>query len=101
MASDTVNLEDLKAEVEALANKIKEMKQGSGPVDKDAIGTAVKDMLAAKQKYADNNNGIGVDGKPYEPPMTKAEKKAKAKAEKGPAKAVCACCGFAWTTSVV
>jgi hypothetical protein len=38
--------------------------------------------LAAKQLYADNNGGIGVDGTPYEPPLTKAQKKAKAKAEK-------------------
>lgn len=85
--SDTVNLEELKKEVESLAMKVKDLKAGSS-VDKDAVGGAVKELLEAKQKYADNNNGIGVDGKPYEPPMSKAEKKAKAKAEKGPAKQV-------------
>ena len=42
----------------------------------------MKELLAAKQVYADANGGIGVDGKPYEPPMTKAEKKVKVKAEK-------------------
>jgi len=83
----SVNLEELKKEVEALANKVKDLKAGSA-ADKDAVGAAVQEMLAAKQKYADNNDGIGVDGKPYEPTMTKAEKKAKSKAEKGPAKAV-------------
>ena len=83
-SSDTVNLDALKQEVEALADKVKELKAAS-PVDKDAIGATVQNLLAAKQKYADNNNGIGVDGKPYEPPMSKAEKKAKAKAEKAEA----------------
>lgn len=87
MASDSANLEELKKEVETLANKITELKKAS-PVDKDTIGAAVQQLLAAKKLYADNNDGIGVDGKPYEQPMTKAEKKAKAKAEKGPAKAV-------------
>lgn len=84
----SVNLEELKKEVQVLAENVTELK-ASG--DKDAIGAAVAQLLAAKQTYADNNNGIGVDGKPYEPPMSKAEKKAKAKAEKqGPAKAVSA-----------
>jgi hypothetical protein len=91
MASDQVNLEALKQEVELLGDKVNELKTAS-PVDKDAIGASVAQLLAAKQKYADNNNGIGVDGEPYEAPMSKAEKKAKAKAEKkaaaaaGPAK---------------
>ena len=80
-SSDTVNLDALKQQVEALAEKVKELKEAN-PVDKDAIGATVKELLAAKQQYADNNNGIGVDGKPFEPPLTKAEKKAKAKAEK-------------------
>jgi hypothetical protein len=83
-SSDTVNLDALKQEVEALADKVKELKAAS-PVDKDAIGATVQNLLAAKQKYADNNNGIGVDGKPFEAPLTKAAKKAKAKAEKAEA----------------
>lgn len=88
-SSDTVNLDALKQQVEALADTVKELKEAD-PVDKDAIGATVKELLAAKQQYADNNNGIGVDGKQFEPPLTKAEKKAKAKAEKaaGPAKQV-------------
>ena len=89
-----VELEKLKADIAQMGNKIKELKLAA-PVDKDAIGAAVKEMLDAKKLYADNNNGIDVDGKPYEEPLTNAQKKAKAKAEKaakkgaGPAKPVC------------
>jgi hypothetical protein len=83
-SSDTVNLDALKQEVEALADKVKELKAAS-PLDKDAIGATVQNLLAAKQTYADNNNGIGVDGKPFEAPLTKVAKKAKAKAEKADA----------------
>lgn len=83
-----VDLDELKEEVTALGEKVKALKDAG---EKDAIGPAVEALLAAKQLYADNNNGIGVDGNPYEPPLTKAQKKAKAKAEKaaaGPAKPV-------------
>lgn len=92
--SDAVDLEKLKQEVTQIGDRIKELKSAS-EVDKDAIGAAVKDLLAAKKKYADNNNGIGVDGKPYEEPLSKAEKKKRAKAEKGagPAKEVSRCMG--------
>mmetsp|Transcript_26834 Transcript_26834/g.39710 ORF Transcript_26834/g.39710 Transcript_26834/m.39710 type:complete len:877 (-) Transcript_26834:144-2774(-) len=81
------SLEVLKEKVLTCGETVKNLKDGG---DKAAIAAAVKDLLAAKQEYADNNNGIGVDGKPYEPPMTKAEKKAKERAVKaaaaGPAK---------------
>ena len=76
----SVDLEKLKAEITALGENIKQLKSSSG--DKEAVDAAVKALLAAKKTYADNNNGIGVDGKPYEEPLSKAEKKAKAKAEK-------------------
>mmetsp|Transcript_26176 Transcript_26176/g.36674 ORF Transcript_26176/g.36674 Transcript_26176/m.36674 type:complete len:883 (+) Transcript_26176:45-2693(+) len=82
-----VDLEKLKAEVEALGEKVQSLKSAG---DKDAIPGAVKELLEAKKKYADNNNGIGVDGKPYEEPLTKAQKKAKAKAEKAAAAAAAA-----------
>jgi len=85
-----VELDKLKTEIESIGEKIKALKAAE-TVDKDAIGVALKDLLEKKKLYADNNNGIGADGKPYEEPMTKAQKKAKAKAEKaaaaaGPAK---------------
>jgi hypothetical protein len=88
-----VDLNQLKTDIEALGEKGKELKTSGG--DKDAIGAAVAEMLAKKKEYADNNNGIGFDGNPYEEPLSKAQKKAKAKAEKdadeaaaGPAKQV-------------
>ena len=77
MASDD-DLSKLKAEIDALAGRIEELKASGG--DKDAIGSAVASLLAAKQNYADQNNGIGVDGQPYRPPMSKKEKKAQEKA---------------------
>ena len=84
-----VELDKLKEEITALGDKIKALKSASA-VDNDAVAALVKELLAAKKLYADNNNGIGVDGKPYQEPLTKAQKKAKAKAEKesGPAKQV-------------
>jgi hypothetical protein len=81
----SANLESLKTEIEAIGEKIKTLKTASG--DKDEIATAIQDLLNAKKSYADNNNGIGFDGKPYEEPMSKAQKKAKAKAEKDAAAA--------------
>jgi hypothetical protein len=76
----TINLETLAAEIGTLADKIKTLK--SEGADATSIKACVDALLAAKQLYAENNGGIGVDGIPYEPPLTKAQKKAKAKAEK-------------------
>lgn len=76
MSSD--NLDELRSNVEIIAAKIVNLKQAD-PVDKDAIGAAVKDLLDAKRKFAESNGGIGVDGKPFEEPLSKADKK---KAEK-------------------
>jgi WHEP-TRS domain len=74
-------LKDIEAVITALGDKIKSLK-ASGTPDKDVVDSAIKDLLAAKRKYAENNNGIGVDGKPFEEPLTKAQQKAKAKAGK-------------------
>jgi hypothetical protein len=84
MAED---LEQLKLQVETLATKVSNLK-GEG-ADKDVIGAAVQELLAAKKKYAENNNGIGVDGKQYVE-MSKSEKKKKGAAAEaaGPAKPV-------------
>jgi hypothetical protein len=86
-----VELEQLKEQIDAVGEKINTLKTAEGVVDKAAIGAAVKDLLDLKKQYAEGNNGIGVDGKPFEAPMSKAEKKAKEKADKagaGPAKQV-------------
>ncbi len=84
--TEEVNLDDLRAKVQSIADKITELKKAN-PVDKDAIGASVKELLDAKRTFAQSNNGIGVDGKPWEEPMSKAEKKKKAKAEKAAAAA--------------
>lgn len=57
------NIEGLRAKVSEYAEKVKSLKSAS-PQDKEAIGAAVKELLAAKQSFADANGGIGVDGKP-------------------------------------
>ncbi len=75
------SIEELKAKVDDLAQKVTDLKK-STPVDKDAIGVTVKALLDAKRTYAENNNGIGVDGKPWEEPLSKAEKKKRDKAKK-------------------
>ena len=85
----SVNLEELRAKVQTIADKITELKKAN-PVDKDAIGASVKELLDAKRTFAENNNGIGIDGKPWEEPMSKADKKKKAKAEKAAAAAAAA-----------
>lgn len=77
-----VNLEELKTSISTLSEKIVSLKKDGGVDIKDTIATTVTELLEAKKLYADSNGGIGVDGKPYEAPMTKAEKKAKIKAEK-------------------
>jgi SMC interacting uncharacterized protein involved in chromosome segregation len=76
----TAELETLKTQIDSIGDKIKELKGANA--EKTEIDNAVKELNEAKKKFADQNNGMGVDGKPYEPPMSKAEKKAKAKAEK-------------------
>ena len=71
-----VNLDELKGEILTIGETIKALKSTT-PIDKDAIGAAVTSLLAAKQLYADHNNGIGVDGQPFvkDPPSKKDKKK--------------------------
>jgi hypothetical protein len=72
-------MEKLKEKITALGDKIKALKSTSAAeVDKEAIGAAVQELLDLKGHYAALNNGIGVDGKPYEDPSKKKKK------EKGP-----------------
>ncbi len=78
VATPTVDLTDLSTRITTLGESIKQLKSTAEP-DKDAISTAVTALLDAKRTYAKNNGGIGVDGKPWEEPMTKSQKK---KAEK-------------------
>ena len=78
--------EELKKAIDSIAEKINELKKAS-PVNKVAIGAAVKELLDAKRSYSGKNNGIGVDGKPWEEPVSKAEKKKRDKEMKSAANA--------------
>lgn len=75
------DLEALAADIKTIGEKIVALKAMT-PVNKENIGAAVQELLEAKKLYAESNNGIGIDGKPFET-LTKSEKKKKAKAEKG------------------
>lgn len=83
-----VELEKLKLEIEAVGNSIRELKEKGG--GKEEIGALVTKLNALKQEYADNNNGLGVDGKPYQKPLSKAEKKKLEKEKKAAAAAATA-----------
>lgn len=78
------DLTALATEIAALGESIKTLKAEGA--DKEKIGGAVAELLAKKKEYAEANNGIGVDGKPFG--MSKADKKKAAKANNGPAKQV-------------
>ena len=75
-------LAKLSEEITSLGDQIKTLKSSGG--EKEMIDGLVKQLLSKKQEYADNNNGIGVDGKPF----GGAEKKKKEGAGAGPPKQV-------------
>lgn len=91
------DLEGLSVEISQLGESIKTLK--SSNADAAVIKEKVDLLLAAKRSYAEKNNGIGVDGKPFVEKMTKSQKKAAAAAQKaqgdgetqgaGPTKPVC------------
>lgn len=58
------SLAELAAEITALGERIKTLKSGTVVVDPSAVPTAVAALLDAKKRYAERNNGIGVDGQP-------------------------------------
>jgi hypothetical protein len=79
-----VNLEELKEEINSLGNTIKSLKSSPSDENKDAIQTAVASLLAAKKLYAENNDGIGVDGLPYADPSTSKGKNKSKGSNKAP-----------------
>ena len=86
--------ESLRTKINSLGEEIKTVKSSPDAADsKEKLTKLVADLLESKKQFADLNNGIGVDGKPYEAPMSKAEKKKKAKAEKAAAAAAAAADG--------
>ncbi len=78
------SLEALKADIGALGEQVKQLKSAPDSY-KDVVATAVKQLVDAKKKYAELNNGIGVDGKPFVEQLSKADKKKAAKEQKGSA----------------
>lgn len=80
------DLTELASRITQLGETIKSLKSSSEP-DKDEIARAVTSLLDAKRTYAKNNGGIGVDGKKWEEPMSKSEKKKAEKAAKAAAAA--------------
>ena len=67
-----MDLPALAAQIAAAADQVKALKTNGG--SKDDITAAVNQLLQLKQQYADNNNGLGVDGQPYQPPLSNKEK---------------------------
>jgi len=81
-------LSELRARILSLSEHIKSLKASSDDGDKDAITTAVAQLVDAKRSYAANNGGLDMDNKPYVESMSKSEKKklekeAKAKQQQG------------------
>lgn len=71
-----INLSELATRISNLGESIKILKSSSSEQpDPDAITAAVTALLDAKRLYAQNNGGVGVDGKPWEEPLTKSQKK--------------------------
>ena len=58
-----MDLEELRTKVSVLGERVKDLK-ASGSASADAISVAVAELLDAKKLFAENNNGVGVDGKP-------------------------------------
>jgi len=93
-----VDLSAIKSRIDEAAAKVVELKGAKAEVS--VIKEAVAALLAAKKEYADNNGGIGADGKPFDDGKKKKKEKkapvedqtpneenAKKKAEKKAAKA--------------
>ena len=78
------DLVTLQSDIESIGAQIRELK-GSGSGD---VGALVTQLNALKKQYADQNGGMGVDGKPYPPPsLSKADKKKLEKEQKAAAAA--------------
>jgi WHEP-TRS domain len=87
-----VDLAALEQEIAEIGNQIRSLKASSGSPDE--VSAAVALLVEKKKLYADHNNGIGVDGKPFGSGSggganDAGKKKSKTpKEDKGPAKQV-------------
>lgn len=68
-----VDLQALQVQISDIGNQIREVKASEGGGDATKISELVAQLNTLKKEYADNNNGIGVDGKPWG--GSKSEKK--------------------------
>lgn len=84
-----IDLAELATRISTLGETIKTLKSSSEQPDADAISAAVAALLDAKRLYAATNGGIGVDGKPWEEPLTKSQKKKLEKEKKAAEAAAC------------
>jgi hypothetical protein len=80
------SLESIETEIDNVGNQIRELKSSGG----GDVGALVAKLNTLKKDYADQNGGIGVDGKPYQAPLSKAEKKKLEKEKKAAAAAAAA-----------
>ncbi len=85
-----IDLAELASRISTLGDTIKLLKSASEQPDADAIAAAVAALLDAKRLFAQSNGGIGSDGKPWEEPLTKSQKKKLEKEKKAAAEAVAA-----------
>ena len=62
-----MSLEELKKEIDAVGGQIAAAKKEITDKEevKKVIGPLIPKLLELKKKYAEANNGIGVDGKPF------------------------------------
>ena len=67
-----VDLKQLSLDITQVGLEIKELKT-NGTNNKDLLTTKIQSLLQLKQTYAENNNGIGVDGKPFGGTTSKKE----------------------------
>lgn len=95
------DLTSLQTEIDSIGTQIRDLK-ASGGGSGDAIGALVTHLNTLKKQYAEQNGGIGVDGKPYQAPLSKAEKKKLEKEQKAAAAvAAAATAGTGATDAVV
>ncbi len=83
-----IDLAELASRISTLGESIKLLKSSDQQSDANDIASAVAALLDAKRTYALNNGGIGVDGKPWEEPLTKSQKKKLEKEKKAAIEAV-------------
>jgi hypothetical protein len=60
-----VDLKALEQEISDLGGQIRALKAEGPSAPSDQVSALVSQLLDKKKRYAENNGGIGVDGKPF------------------------------------